>query len=121
MRTWKARLLVGFMLVAMMLATVAGPALANDGKNGNGFNGHGNNNNNNDCCGFNNFHHDDFDCCDNDDFDDFDDFGFFPFISVVDDVDFENVGERNSLEGECVPEDVDLDGFIAEWEITCFV
>ena len=45
----------------------------------------------------------------------------FPFISVIDDIDFENVGERNSLEGDCVPEDVDLDGFIAEWEITCFV
>ncbi len=29
MRNWKARLLVGFMLVAMMLATVAGPAMAN--------------------------------------------------------------------------------------------
>ncbi len=29
MRDWKARLLVGFMLVAMMLATVAGPAMAN--------------------------------------------------------------------------------------------
>ncbi len=30
MRNWRARLLVGFMLVAMMLATVAGPAIADN-------------------------------------------------------------------------------------------
>ncbi len=41
MRNWRARLLVGFMLVAIMLATVAGPVLANDGERGDGFNGRG--------------------------------------------------------------------------------
>ncbi len=39
---------------------------------------------------------------------------------VVDDVDYENVGERSRLDGECFVEDVDLDGLVAEWEITCY-
>jgi len=46
MKSWKARLLVAFMLVAMLLATVAGPALANDGDRGDGFNGRGDRNDN---------------------------------------------------------------------------
>ncbi|GEM_PF-2260011 len=51
-----------------------------------------------------------------------DEISFFgsPFIAVIDDVDFENVRERNDREGECRVDDVDLDGFIAEFEITCF-
>ena len=44
----------------------------------------------------------------------------FPFVSTFD-VDFENVGPRNDFEGECIPTDLDFDGFIAEWEVTCFV
>ena len=58
-----------------------------------------------------------------DDFDFGDDdlvFGL-PGINVVDDVDVENVRERNSKDGECFVDDVDLDGFVAEWEITCYV
>ncbi len=56
-----------------------------------------------------------------DDFDR-DDLLFFgyPTYSVVDDVDFENVRERNSRDGECFVEDVDLDGFIAEYELICY-
>jgi hypothetical protein len=45
----------------------------------------------------------------------------FPSINVVDDVDVENVRERNPKDGECFADDVDLDGFVAEWEITCYV
>jgi hypothetical protein len=56
-----------------------------------------------------------------DDFDG-DDLLFFgyPTYSVVDDVDYENVRERNPRDGECFVEDVDLDGFIAEYEIVCY-
>ncbi len=56
------------------------------------------------------------------DFDDdeYNSFFFLPFIAVIDDVDFENVRERNDREGECYVDDVDLDGFIAEYEVTCF-
>ncbi len=56
------------------------------------------------------------------DFDDdgYNSFFFLPFIAVIDDVDFENVRERNDREGECYVDDVDLDGFIAEYELTCF-
>jgi hypothetical protein len=45
----------------------------------------------------------------------------FQGINVVDDVEFENVRERNPKDGECFADDVDLDGFVAEWEITCYV
>lgn len=44
----------------------------------------------------------------------------YPFYSVVDDVDYENVRERNDRDGECRVEDVDFDGFIAEYEIVCY-
>jgi hypothetical protein len=44
-----------------------------------------------------------------------------PGINVVDNVEFENVRERNSKDWECIADDVDLDGFVAEWEITCYV
>ncbi len=51
-----------------------------------------------------------------------DDFLFFgyPFYSVIDDVDYENVRERNDKDGECRVDDVDLHGFIAEYEIVCY-
>jgi hypothetical protein len=45
----------------------------------------------------------------------------FPAFSVIDDVDVDNVRERNPLDGECVVGDIDLHGFIAEYEITCYV
>jgi hypothetical protein len=45
----------------------------------------------------------------------------FPGINVVDNVEFENVRERTSKDWECIAVDVDLDGFVAEWEITCYV
>ena len=43
----------------------------------------------------------------------------FPAYSVVDDVDYENVRERNRKDGDCFVEDVDRDGFVAEYELTC--
>lgn len=56
-----------------------------------------------------------------DDFDYDDEFFFsYPLIAVVEDVDFENVRERNDRYGECFVDDLDLDGFIAEYEITCY-
>ncbi len=95
MRNWKARLLVGFMLVAMMLATVAGPALANDGDRGDGFNGRGDR------------HDDRQDRFDNDNFfftnsfdNDDEDFFFFPFLFGGADVEF-----------FCDNDDDDFDGF----------
>lgn len=42
-------------------------------------------------------------------------------FSVIDNVDVDNVHERNPLNGECVAEDIDLDGSIAGYEITCYV
>ena len=44
-----------------------------------------------------------------------------PFINVIEEVYTQNVCERNPLEGDCVVEDIDLDGVIAEWEIICYV
>jgi len=113
------------MLVATLLIMVAGPVMADDKDR------HDRRDDRQD------FRHDlrddffdhDFDCDDCDDFDDIDveDLGFFPFIgfspfvSVLDDLDIEQVGNNNPLEGSCVATDLDFDGFIAEWEVTCFV
>ncbi|MDP8974386.1 MAG: hypothetical protein M3N45_14760 [Actinomycetota bacterium] len=44
----------------------------------------------------------------------------YPAYSVIDDVDYENVRERNHKNGDCFVEDVDRDGFVAEYELTCF-
>jgi hypothetical protein len=44
----------------------------------------------------------------------------YPGYSIVDDVDYKNVRERNDRDGECRVQDVDLDGFIAEYELTCY-
>ena len=44
----------------------------------------------------------------------------YPAYSVIDDVDYENVRERNHEDGDCFVEDVDRDGFVAEYELTCF-
>ena len=46
--------------------------------------------------------------------------GYPVYGYVVDDVDYENVGERSRLDGECFVEDIDLDGLVAEWEVTCY-
>ena len=46
--------------------------------------------------------------------------GFSPLV-VVEDVDFEEVGDNNRKEGECRIEDMDRDGFITEVELECFV
>jgi hypothetical protein len=56
-----------------------------------------------------------------DDFDG-DDLLFFgyPAYNVVDDVEFQNVRERNPRDGECFVDDVDLDGFVAEYELVCY-
>lgn len=44
----------------------------------------------------------------------------YPTYSVVDDVDYENVRERSHKDGDCVVEDVNWDGFVTEYELTCF-
>lgn len=86
------RKLVAMVIAAMATAAVAaGPASANDW---NGWN----------------------------DRNDRRDNGFFgyPYVAVVDDVEYENVRERNDRDGECRVEDRDLDGFIAEYELVCY-
>ena len=107
MKSWKARMLVGFMLVAMMLATIAGPALANDGKNvdnhHNGLNIFDDNDNN---------HHNDFDFDNDFDDDDFDfdnnEVFFTPLFFAIDDIDCDGV-------------DDDFDGGIDEDALVCVV
>ncbi len=107
--SWKARLLMGLMLVAMLMA-IAGPAMADHTQR------HEN-------------RQDRWEDRWDERWDDVEfevDEFFFPLVSEVDvDVDVENVGPRNDNEGECIVTEVDwdLDGFIAEWEIeiTCFV
>lgn len=44
-----------------------------------------------------------------------------PAFSVIDDVDVDNVHERNPLNRGCVADDIELDGSIAGYEITCYV
>jgi hypothetical protein len=118
--------LTALALMAMMMVALSAPAMAdNNGDN----NRHDNdrNDNNNNCC--NNFldRHDDFGVFN--DFSNDDEEDFFtdvsPFFLGADDVDvdFDNVGNNNDLEGECVVTDVDIngDGFINDADITCFV
>ena len=105
MRRTKIFLATAAVLVAM-LAAFAAPAMAD--------NRHNDNRHNDNCCNNNFFdRHDDLDVDDNDVF-----LGA-PFL-VVDDVDVENVANRNPLEGDCFLTDLDFDGFIAEGEVTCF-
>ncbi len=40
--------------------------------------------------------------------------------NVVDDVDYENVSESSHLDGECFADDVDFDGLVTKWELTCY-
>jgi hypothetical protein len=49
-----------------------------------------------------------------------DDFFGYPYVALVDDVEYENVRERNDRDGECRVADLDLDGFIAEYELVCY-
>jgi hypothetical protein len=44
----------------------------------------------------------------------------YPTYSVIDDVDYENVRERNHKDGDCLVEDGDRDGYVTEYEFTCF-
>jgi opacity protein-like surface antigen len=44
----------------------------------------------------------------------------YPAYSVMDDVDYENVRERNHKDGDCLADDVDRDGLVAAYELTCF-
>ncbi len=46
--------------------------------------------------------------------------GYPGYYSVVDEIDIVNVRERNPRDGECFVEDLDLDGIVAEYEITCY-
>jgi len=98
----KKTMLLAAMLAITVLMMAAAPAMANN-----------NNNDRND--NDRNLRH--F-------FDDLDDdlffTGFSPLV-VVDDVDFEEVGDNNRKEGECRIEDRDRDGFITEVELECFV
>jgi hypothetical protein len=117
MKSWKARMLVGFMLVAMMLATIAGPALANDVFDNNDNNHHNsfnifddNDNNHHNDFDFdhNDFDDDDFDF-DDDDFDfDNNDVFFTPLFFAIDDIDCDGV-------------DDDFDGGIDEDALVCVV
>ena len=86
--------------MVMAMIVLAAPTMAHNRHNDN-------------CCNHNFFDHHDFDI-DNSDF-----FLGAPFL-VVDDVDVENVANRNPLEGDCFLTDLDFDGFIAEGEVTCF-
>ena len=51
---------------------------------------------------------------------DFDGLFGFPVVNVIDDINFRNVRERNPRDESCVVQDIDLDGWIAEWEILCY-
>ena len=105
MRRTKIFLATAAVLVTM-LAAFAAPAMAD--------NRHNDNRDNDNCCNHNFFDHHNFDVDANDFF-----FLGAPFL-VVDDVEFENVANRNPLEGDCFLTDLDFDGFIAEGEVTCF-
>ncbi len=88
MKRLKVILALALALGIMVTISVA-PALANDNRQDNRLDRKDlqldrkilnelRDDNNNGCCGFNNFHHDDFDCCDND-IDDLDFVVFSPF------------------------------------------
>jgi hypothetical protein len=106
-------MLLAVMLALTVLVMAAAPAIARDNHNNNRHNDKNNN--------FFDRHHD-FDH--NGDHNDF----FFTGISPVSDfedvdVDVEEVGNNNDLEGECFVTDIDGNGSIDDWEveITCFV
>jgi hypothetical protein len=46
-------------------------------------------------------------------------FGYSDY-SMIENIDYENVRERNDRDGECRVDDLDFDGFIAEYELTCY-
>ena len=123
-------------VMAAILVAFAAPAMADDGRHNKDNDRHDrhdhgfrffdhNRSFDNDCCG--DHHLFDNDCCDDHDLFDVDDLvftGFSPFVFAPEiDVDTEEVGNNNDLEGECFVTDIDGDGFIDDWEveITCFV
>jgi hypothetical protein len=116
MRRTKVVLAVAAMMVAMLVA-LAAPAMANDKNERNDQ--HRTNISDDNCCNNERNHIDD-------DFGIFDDgdedwWGFWGLAEV--EVETENVGENNALEGECIVTDIDGDEEIEDWEIelTCFV
>ncbi len=44
----------------------------------------------------------------------------YPGYSVVDDVNYKNVRERNWRDGRCFVDDVDRDDFIVEYDYDCY-
>lgn len=102
-------MLLAAMLALTVLMMAAAPAMAHDN--------HHNDRNNH-------FfdRHNDFDR--NGDHHDFFLTGISPFLTFDDvDLDVEEVGNNNDLEGECLITDIDGNGFIEDWEakVTCFV
>ena len=112
-------------VMAAILVAFAAPAIADDGRHNKDNDRHDRHDH-----GFRFFDHNrsfDNDCCDDHELFDVDDLvftGFSPFVFAPEiDVDTEEVGNNNDLEGECFVTDIDGDGFIDDWEveITCFV
>ena len=112
-------------VMAAILVAFAAPAMADDGRHNKDNDRHDRHDH-----GFRFFDHNrsfDNDCCDDHELFDVDDLvftGFSPFVFAPEiDVDTEEVGNNNDLEGECFVTDIDGDGFIDDWEveITCFV
>jgi len=103
------------MLALTVLMMAAAPALARD----NYHNRHNDKNNN-----FFDRHHDFNDFDHNGDHNDVVFTGISPFLVAPEvDVDVEEVGKNNDLEGECFVTDIDGNGSIDDWEVelTCFV
>ena len=112
-------------VMAAILVAFAAPAMADDGRHNKDNDRHDRHDH-----GFRFFDHNrsfDNDCCDDHELFDVDDLvftGFSPFVFAPKiDVDTEEVGNNNDLEGECFVTDIDGNGFIDDWEveITCFV
>ena len=112
-------------VMAAILVAFAAPAMADDGRHNKDNDRHDRHDH-----GFRFFDHNrsfDNDCCDDHELFDVDDLvftGFSPFVFAPEiDVDIEEVGNKNNLEGECFVTDIDGNGFIDDWEveITCFV
>ena len=110
MKSWKTRLFMGLMLVAMMLATVAGPAMADNDRQDR------REERRDDRQEFREEFREDFfvfdhdfdvdfhDCCDDDDFE-FDEVGFYPFFTPF-------FFEVDDVELVCDDDDDDFDGFV---------
>ena len=98
------RKLAAMVMVAMTLAVIAaGPASADDWNDRNDPHWNGWNDRN-----------------DRNDWNDNDFYFGYPYIAVIDDIEYENVRERNNRDGECRVADLDFDGYIAEYEVVCY-